>query len=57
MPKTPNAKLPDKPNLDASDQDDPPAIGALERLRAKLARHSKDAARLAEVMRRKPKEG
>jgi hypothetical protein len=55
MPKTPNARLRDRFNIEASDQDDPPVVGTLEQLRAKLARHNEDAAQLAEAMRRKPK--
>jgi hypothetical protein len=56
MSKTPDARLRDRFNIDASDLDDPAVVGTLERLRAKLARHNKDAAQLAEAMRRKPKE-
>lgn len=51
MPK--DARLLDP---DASTEDDPPTIGTLERLRAKLARHNKEAEQLAEAMRRKPKD-
>ena len=56
MPRAPSARLLDRFDIDASDQDDPPIVGTLEQLRAKLARHNNDAAQLAEAMRRKPKE-
>ncbi len=56
MPKAPTEKLPDRLDPNASVQDDPPAINELERLRAKLARHNKEAEQLAEAMRRKPKD-
>jgi hypothetical protein len=55
MPKAPIEKLPAHPIADSIDQDDPPIVGTLEQLRAKLARHNNDAAQLAEAMRRKPK--
>jgi hypothetical protein len=55
MPKAPTSIPPDRFGPGASEQDDPPALRTLEQLRAKLARHNKDAEQLAEAMRRKPK--
>jgi hypothetical protein len=39
----------------ANDQDDPKEIAEVERLRAKLARHRKEAERLADLIRQKQK--
>ena len=50
MPKTAT-----DPARDETTLDDPKEIIALERLRAKLARHNKEAEQLAEAMRQKPK--
>ena len=38
---------------EASDQDDPKNVAEIERLRAKLLRHQREAERLAELIRRK----
>ena len=50
MPKTPTRAAPDE---DADAQDDPANAAELERLRAKLARHKREAERLAELIREK----
>ena len=50
MPKAPIEVPPDR-----SDEGDPKHIEAMERLRAKLARHSRQAEQLAEAMREKSK--
>jgi hypothetical protein len=56
MPKAPTSMPLDRFGPDAPEQDDPPIVKSSEQLRAKLARHNKDAEQLAEAMRRKPKE-
>ena len=48
MPKTPA-----RPPAKEDEQDDPENAAELERLRAKLARHKREAERLAELIRRK----
>ena len=48
-------KIAMNPAADEVTQDDPKEVAALERLRAKLARHNKEAEQLAAVMRQKPR--
>lgn len=50
MPRIPTDSARDEPT-----QDDPKEVDALERLRAKLARHNREAEQLAEDMRQKSK--
>jgi hypothetical protein len=52
MPKTRTTTDPDDEH-----QDDPRNVAEIERLRAKLARHKREAERLAEVIRQKEREG
>lgn len=52
MPKTQALPAPDD---DA--QDDPENVAEIERLRAKLARHKREAERLAEAIRQGQKKG
>jgi hypothetical protein len=46
-------RTPADDDQEASDQDDPKNAAEIERLRAKLIRHQKEAERLAELIRRK----
>jgi hypothetical protein len=53
VPKSPSTHAPDGDDLDH--QDDPKNVAEVERLRAKLARHRKEAERLADLIRQKEK--
>jgi|KBSSwiStaDraftv2_1062776.scaffolds.fasta_scaffold1899669_2 hypothetical protein len=50
MPKAPKSSAPDDIT-----QDDPKDVAAIEKMRAKLDRLSKEAEQLGEAMRQKPK--
>ncbi len=52
MPKTRNST-----DADDENQDDPKNIAEIERLRAKLARHKREAERLAEAIRQMQRKG